>query len=556
MARTPADAEPRHLPKGLRTGFEPALMAQALSGLFAAGATLALLTLLLPHGSQASEAGLLFVVGSAYLTAAWLFRRARTIGRRTLPVTLASGTLHITAVAYFSGQAPSPLVFFYLWCFLYSAYFFSRRETAVQIVFAALAYAALLAMRPPDTGPASWWVVGIGTLVVAAVLIMSMRGRVELLMAQLFESARTDPLTTLTNRRGFREALDLELERARRGGDPMTVLVGDLDHFKDVNDRSGHLGGDQALRRVAGFLQRGKRQIDTVARVGGEEFALLLPDTDASGAFTVAERLREQIRDGFAGDVVPVTISFGIATFPEHGQTPGALLRTADEALYAAKESGRNRTVVHSAQTRARRPAGGGRDVEGERYLAVLLDLAEAVDLRFSGSARHCETVGRYAEMMAAQLRLPEHRVGRIRLAGILHDIGKIGVPDAILRKEGPLTPEEWECMRRHPGLGAQMLEHESLADVSEWVGDHHERPDGKGYPRGIGGAELGIEARILAVADAYEAMTSDRSYRASIGVEAARAELLRCSGTQFDRETTAALLAVLDREAGLAQAA
>jgi diguanylate cyclase (GGDEF)-like protein len=532
-------------------------MAKALSGLFAAGATLALLTLLLPHGSQASDIGLLGVVANAYLTAAWLFARADDIGRRHLPSTLASGTLHITAVAYFSGQAPSPLVFFYLWVFLYSAYFFSGRETIVQVVFTGLAYATLLGVRPPDTGPAAWWVVGIGTLLVAAILILAMRRRVELLMEQLFDAARTDALTLLTNRRGFREALDLDLERARRGESAMTVLVGDLDHFKDVNDRAGHHGGDQALRRVAAVLDSHRRQIDTIARVGGEEFALILPDTDAAGAFVVAERLRTEIRGAFADDLVPLTISFGIATYPGHGQTPGALLRTADEALYGAKESGRNRTVVHSPETRTALAARGGRrDVEGDRYLAVVLDLAEAVDLRFSGSARHCETVGRYVEMMAGELQLPAHRIGRIRLAGILHDIGKVGVPDAILRKPGPLTEEEWAAMHRHPGLGAQILEHESLADVRGWVGAHHERPDGRGYPSGIGGAELGIEPRILAVADAYEAMTSDRSYRVSIGPEAARAELRRGSGTQFDARAAKALLTVLDREARLARAA
>ena len=529
-------------------------MARVLSGLFAAGATLALLTLLLPHGSRASEVGLLGVVTSAYLTAAYLYWRADNVSRRALPAMLASGALHITTVAYFSGQAPSPLVFFYLWIFLYSAYFFSRRETAVQIVMTAVAYAGLLAVRPPETGVAAWWVVGIGTLLVAAILILSMRRRVELLIEQLFESARTDPLTKLTNRRGFREALDLDLERARRAERPMTVLVGDLDHFKDVNDRAGHHGGDLALRRVASFLDSRKRQIDTVARVGGEEFALLLPDTDAAGAFIVAEWLRTEIRDSFAGDLVPLTISFGIATFPEHGQTPAALLHAADQALYAAKESGRNRTVIHSATTRTLLTAPGGRrGIEGERFLAVLLDLAEALDLRFSGSARHCETVGRYAEMMAGELHLPEHRIGRIRLAGILHDIGKIGIPDAILRKAGPLTPDEWAAMHQHPGLGAHILEHESLADVRSWVADHHERPDGNGYPRGISGADLAIEPRILAVADAYEAMTSDRSYRSAIGPAAACAELRRGAGTQFDADATAALLRVLDRESELA---
>ena len=178
-----------------------------------------------------------------------------------------------------------------------------------------------------------------------------------------------------------------------------------------------------------------------------------------------------------------------------------------------------------------------------------MLDLAEAVDLRFSGSARHSETVGRYAEMMARELGLSERRIERVRLAGMLHDVGKVGVPDSILNKPAKLTDEEFEIIKRHPGLGAQILEHPSFADVREWVGAHHERPDGRGYPRGLTSDAIPLEAQILAVADAYEAMTSDRSYRASIGQPAAQAELERCAGTQFDRRVVRALLRVLARE-------
>ena len=183
-----------------------------------------------------------------------------------------------------------------------------------------------------------------------------------------------------------------------------------------------------------------------------------------------------------------------------------------------------------------------------------MLDLAEAVDVRFSGSARHSETVGRYAELMARELGLSERRVGRVRLAGLLHDVGKIGVPDAILRKAGPLSHEERAVIARHPELGAQILEHASLADVQAWVAAHHERPDGSGYPHGLSDAGLPLEARIVAVADAYEAMTSDRSYRDAIGHTRARAELMRHAGTQFDAGVVAAFLAVLDREAERAQ--
>lgn len=532
------------------------LMAKALAGLFAAGATLALLTVLLPHAPRTNELGLLLIVADAYLVAALLHRLAARLPPRLLRYALAWGSLLITAVAYFSAERPSPLVFFYLWVFLYASYFFSRRETAAQVAFVGVAYGALLIVAPPPTGVATWWVVGMGTLLVAAILVVALRDRSEMLIAQLYDAARTDPLTEMLNRRGFRELLDLELERARRGGRPVTVVIGDLDHFKEVNDRSGHHVGDSALRRTARILDEGTRTIDVAARVGGEEFALILPDTDDQQAMVIAERLRCQVQRGFAAETVPVTICFGIATFPAHGETAAALLRAGDEALYGAKASGRNRSVIHRADLRelVGRDA-NATDLEAERYLAVVRDLAEALDLRFSGSAQHSETVGRYAEMMGEQLGLPERRVQRIRLAGMLHDIGKVAVADAILHKQGALTDDEWATIRRHPQLGAQILEHPGLTDVRGWVGAHHERHDGQGYPFGLAGAAVPLEARILAVADAYEAMTSDRAYRASLGHVAARAELQRHAGGQFDPVVVRAFLEVLERESARAEA-
>jgi putative nucleotidyltransferase with HDIG domain len=267
--------------------------------------------------------------------------------------------------------------------------------------------------------------------------------------------------------------------------------------------------------------------------------------------------VRCEIRDDFLGDAVPVTISFGVASYPEHGAAAASLLRAADEALYAAKRSGRNRTVLHTPALHVSPSAGGDpRDIAAERFVAVMLDLAEAVDLRFSGSARHSETVGRYAELTARELGFSEERRGRVRLAGLLHDIGKVGIPDSILRKSEVLTAEEFEMIKRHPELGAQILEHPSLADIREWVGAHHERPDGKGYPLGLEDDAIALEAKILAVADSYEAMTSDRAYRPALAQLDARAELERCAGAQFDSDAVRALLTVLTREAERADTA
>jgi len=540
--------------------FEARMRVRVLASLYLVGATLVLVTLALPHAAAANEPGLLAISLDAYAVGGLMLWQARRLPAWTLSGALAWGSVLVTGVAWCSAEHPSPLVFFYLWAFLYSSYFFTLRVALAQTTFAAALYAGLLIARPPEAGAVAWWTVGIATMTIAAGITRMMRSHVEHLIAQLSDAARTDPLTQLPNRRGFRELLDLELERARRSGMPMSVLAGDLDHFKDVNDRAGHHVGDAALRRVAALLREGVRQLDVPARIGGEEFAVILPGTDAQAAFVVAERLRCHVRDAFADATVPLTISFGIASHPAHAETAASLVRTADEALYGAKESGRNRSVIHSPALRALvGPDGPGgredRDVEAERYLAVVLDLAEAVDVRFSGGARHSETVGRYAELMARELGLSERRVGRVRLAGLLHDVGKVGVPDAILRKPGPLTAEERAIVACHPELGAQILEHPSLADVQAWVAAHHERPDGGGYPLGLSGDALALEARIVAVADAYEAMTSDRSYRDAIGSAKARAELRRHAGTQFDAAVVAAFLAVLDREAERAQA-
>lgn len=530
--------------------FDPGLEGQILAALFAAGATLAVLTIALPHSSRANALGVLVISGLAYVVAGLLTWQADRVAAGVLALTLASGSTLITGVAYYSAVSPSPLIFLYLWVFLYSAYFFSTKVMIAQIVYVGVVYGLLLAIRTSVQSVASWWLVGMGTLAVAAIVIRVMRERADGLIARLYDAVRSDALTRLANRRAFREVLDLELARARRHDGQVTVIVGDLDHFKQVNDRSGHHVGDTALQRVARLLERGKRNVDMLARVGGEEFALVLPDTDQHGAFIIGERLRSELREEFRGDAVPITISFGIASYPRHGATAAALLRATDEALQAAKWSGCDRTMLHSPAMRgAPQLDGGTEDIASERLLAVMLDLAEAVDLRFSGSARHSETVGRYAEMMARELGLSEQRTSRVRLAGMLHDIGKVGVPDSILQKPTRLSDAEFEVIKRHPELGAQMLDSPSLADVREWVGAHHEQPDGNGYPRGLHGEAIPIEARIIAVADAYEAMTSDRSYRSSLDHTAARVELTRCAGTQFDARVVEALIAVIERE-------
>jgi len=538
------------------------LSASILAGLFCSGATLALLVLLLPHPAAANDAGLLGSVAVAYVVGGLLLWQRGRVNPFALQLLLAWGTTLITAVAWFSAERPSPLIFFYVWVVLFSASFFTRTQVIAQITFVALAYGELLLARPPlSGGTITWWATGVGTLIVGTVVLWTMRARIERLIARLCDAARTDPLTGLNNRFGFREALDLEVDRARRGDGKLAIVSADIDGLQELNERAGRHAGDATLRRIGRVLATVKRQSDIAARVGGGEFALVLPDTDADGALGFVERVRKGIAHEFSSDALPVRLSFGVASQPRHGQTAASLIRACDEAVSAAKHEGGDRAVLHRPELRGLHRKRDGTDVEVERYIAVMLDLAETVDLRFSGTARHSETVGRYAEMMARELGLSQQRIERVRLAGMLHDVGKVAVPDSILHKPAKLSDDEFTTIKRHPELGAQIIEHPSLADVSEWVGTHHERPDGRGYPRGLSAVEIAVEAQIIAVADAYEAMTSDRAYRGSIGQEAAREELLRCAGSQFDPAVVDAFVGLLardsdGRDAELSQAA
>jgi len=323
--------------------------------------------------------------------------------------------------------------------------------------------------------------------------------------------------------------------------------VADLDRFKEINDRFGHSAGDEALLRVGATVLAGKRLWDSAARIGGEELAILAPDTDEHGAYIIAERIRTAIQAAFE-ETGPraLTASFGIVSYPVHGQTAETLLQAGDQALYAAKRLGRNRSVISSAEVPgilARAPR--LRD-ESHVELATLLDLAEALDVRDSGNPTHCQRVGRYAELMARELGLPPDLVERMRIAGILHDVGRVGVPDALFHKDGPLNEEEWHWVRSHPETGARMLETTDFGDIGEWIQFHHERPDGTGYPAHRGAGEVPLEAAILGVADAYEAMTARRPYREALDPRAATEELRRGAGRQFDERAVDALLRVV----------
>jgi diguanylate cyclase (GGDEF)-like protein/putative nucleotidyltransferase with HDIG domain len=524
---------------------DPLVMGRLLGYLFAVTATIELLSLLFFDFAAIDKTRILALSLAAYGLVALLLFASERLPRWALHLIVACGTALISASIHFSGQSPSVYILFYLWVALYACYFFPRRAASAHLALVGIAYGVVLAARPQTFAPVANWLITMGTLALAGMVIEQLKLDVQRLIGGLADASRLDALTGLPNRRALSRVLRFESERARRNGNPLALLVADVDNLRQLNARGGQEAGDDAIARVGAIVNASTRGVDSCARLGGGEFALLLPDTDVFGGRVVADRVRETVRDAFAVELVPVTISFGIATLPTHAATTDELMQASERALYAAKALGRDRSVVHSTAVAGimREPAAGALT---DTNLATLVTLAEALDVRDSGTARHANTVGRYAELMARELGLPPASVDRVRLAGILHDVGKIGVLDSILLKPAGLDESEWAEMRKHPEIGARILQSANIEDIRAWVLAHHERPDGSGYPRGLSGEQIPLEARILAVADAYEAMLGDRPYRNGMGHSAARAELRKNAGTQFDERVVDAFLRAL----------
>ena len=522
-----------------------ATMARTAALLSGAAALTCLVAVLVPGEGQLDDDVLLATAAAAGILGAFLLLVYDRLPDWAFHVVALLGTAVSTAAVYGWGteSAYGPLP--YVWVTLFVFYFFSRPAALVHLAIMAAAYAVALVQESPPDSPLDGWIATMATLLVTGFLISVVRDRLAQLIAGLSDAAHRDPLTELLNRRGFQEVFDDELERARRADQPLSLIVGDLDRFKQVNDVYGHAAGDAVLVRVADAIRGAKRGFDRAARVGGEEFAILAPGSDEHGGYMLAERIRAAVHEAFADqDTWPLTISFGISTHPLHGQSADGLLRTADQALYAAKRLGRNRSVISSAEVPGIL-AHGARGTIGEAHveLAALITLAEALDVRDTGSATHCQRVGRFAELTARELGLAPEAVERVRLAGILHDVGRVALPDAVMAKPGPLTDDEWAWVRAHPAVGARMVETTDYDDIRSWILFHHERPDGNGYPEGRRAEDVPLEAAIIAVADAFEAMTSERPYRPALAPEEASEELRSGAGRQFQTDVVEALL-------------
>ena len=363
--------------------------------------------------------------------------------------------------------------------------------------------------------------------------------------------ASRDPLTDLLNRRALAETLAVELAQAERDGYPVSLVALDIDFFKQINDLCGHPVGDQVLQALAQRLASGIRPLDHCARLGGDEFMLVLVGAHAELAEEVMERIENSVSALEFGPGQPaVSFSAGIAEFPRHASQLSVLMARADAALLRAKAQGRHRVCTSSSDDVTQLAPAQGPAQRHQLYLQNTVDaLARAVDARNGYTHLHSHAVAGYAVALARDLGMNEARIELIRRAGVLHDVGKIGVPDAVLWKEGRLDPDETALIRRHSGTGHDILLGAGLPEIAHWVGALHERIDGGGYPDGLAGDEIPVESRLLAIADAFDAMTCPRIYRDPLDVEDALAELERGAGHQFDSDLVVRFVALVGSE-------
>ncbi len=370
-------------------------------------------------------------------------------------------------------------------------------------------------------------------------------------IAEAWTLATMDFLTEIPNRQALLTRLEGEIERATRYQRQLSVVLMDIDHFKRLNDAHGHAAGDLVLHRFAQVLQGNLRSVDIVGRYGGEEFLIILPETDVDTAASIAEKLRRfvgredvELEDG---NHVQVTMSAGVAGGTGSGLRLDALIRDADAALYSAKSLGRNQVFVfheieddNFVRRAAIAPSAREHALQVGRVaaLAATQTLKDVLEVRPGWAGKPSTLIAETAVALAGSLGLPDGEIERIRTASLLHDLGKLAISDEILSKPSELDEPEWRVVAEHPKIGQIVLEQAgALRDAATIVLHHHEWYDGRGYPHGLRGQEIPVGARIVAVADAYEAMIAGRPYRDRVTHEAALAELHRHAGIQFDPE-------------------
>ncbi len=389
----------------------------------------------------------------------------------------------------------------------------------------------------------------------------------------------TDNLTLLYNHRCFQELLSDEISRAETAKQNLSVIMLDICNITKINRDLGHAKGDEVIKLVAENIRKNVREGDIAARYGGDELAIILPNSNVEQAKYVAEYLTYALSCFYIDDVGPVKVSVGISSYPECADNKEKLLILAEQAMYISKAKGYKdgmSAIISSAdfnfwddvalksyaEVLGKRHSQLGVNFEEEllakfnadhaevpsnRIFEIATSLAGAIDAKDPYTKDHSTLVAKYSEALARAINLPEKEIERIRLGALLHDVGKIGIPERVLQKEGPLSDEEWVIMKQHPTIGAEkvLMPNASLRDLIPIVKYHHERIDGKGYPEGLSNGDIPLAAKIVAIADTYHALTSDRPYRKGMNIEKAISILEEGAGSQWDADLVRTFISI-----------
>lgn len=390
------------------------------------------------------------------------------------------------------------------------------------------------------------------------------------LMEKSDEYVNTDNLTLLYNHRGFQEILTNEISRAKTNKQQLSVMMLDINNITRINREQGHAKGDEVIKLVAEKVRQNVREGDIAGRYGGDELAIILPNTSSEQAKYVAEYLTYSLSCCFIDDIGPIKVAVGVATYPDCTSDKEKLLILAEQAMYISKAKGYkdgmsaiisssdfnfwdNIALKSYAEVVSKRHSQLGinfeeeliekfhedHDISDSRIWEVATSLAGAIDAKDPYTKGHSTSVSKFSEALARAINLPEKEVERITLGALLHDVGKIGIPESVLKKEGPLSDEEWVIMKQHPVIGSEKVlqPNPNLRDLIPIVKYHHERIDGKGYPEGLSNGDIPLAAKIVAIADTYHALISDRPYRKGMNIEKAFAILEEGAGTQWDAD-------------------
>jgi diguanylate cyclase (GGDEF)-like protein len=426
----------------------------------------------------------------------------------------------------------------------------TRRQSGLIVpafTLAALPAMTVLGLRSAPTSLDFIVYLGAATVLAFAMVFRSTVAAVE--NGRLFQRAATDAITGLFNVRVLHERLEVEVDLAQRYSESLSLIVLDVDDFERVNRRFGHPAGDDLLREFGATVKAGCRESDVVCRTGGDEFAAVLPGADALEALKIALHIQQELRLRPARDYEAVTASIGIASYPQHAGSGAELVRLAQGARYWVKRHGKDHALVYDPSIVVELDADERvRALEEQSQMGAVRALAAAVDARDPDTKDHSRDVAVFAVNVARELGLDDGRVRLIETAALMHDVGKIGIPDEVLGKPGRLDEEELAVVAEHPALAERILTSIAQREVLPWVRHHHERWDGNGYPDGLRAIEIPLEARILAVCDAYDAMISDRPYRAALVPDAAVEQLVTGAGGQFDPSVVEVFLRTLGR--------